>query len=124
MTEKNKINIDSWYTPTKLKVEYDGRACNSGCGKRFECPHAEIHANYLKEVFDRVSFEQRVQIIKWLSDEDFEDTVREIYDTHCSECWGTGETGENEDGEMQTCLCVHEAEQARDADNRWAGRED
>lgn len=121
--EKEKINIDSWYTPKELRaIEYDGRACTSNC-RREGCPHEEIHAEYLKEIFDKVPFETRVRIIKWLSDEDFEDTVRELYDTHCSDCWGTGEAGENEDGDEMKCLCVHEAEKAMEADAQWASRE-
>lgn len=121
MTEETKPRIESWFTPKKLLVEYDGRACHSNCRKE-GCPHEEIHAEYLKEIFDTTTYAERVQIIKWLSDNDFDDFVTELYDTHCSDCWGTGEAGENEDGDELKCLCVHEAEQAADADNAWADR--
>lgn len=117
-----KPNIDSWYTPKKLLIEYDGRACNSRCGNDIDCPHEEIHAKYLKEIFDITTLEERNRIVKWLSDNDFEDTVRELYDEHCSDCWGTQEAGEDEDGNKRYCHCAYEAEQAADANSAWADR--
>lgn len=105
----SKEMLESWYTPKKL-----GKM--TGTSK-------ENHAKKLAEIFDTVPFEERVKIVKWLSDNDFEDTVREIYDEHCSDCWGTGKGGYNDDGEMTACLCVHEAAQAADANAKWAERE-
>lgn len=85
--------IDSWFTKKEQVIEYDGRYCTSNC-RREGCPHEELWAEHLKNIFDRQSYEVREKIIKYLSDNDFEDLVREIYDTHCSDCLGTGEVGD------------------------------
>lgn len=88
-----KEKLDSWFTKKEQVVEYDGRYCTSNCRKD-GCPHIELWAEHLVNIFDRQSYEVREKIIKWLSDEDFEDQVVEIYDANCSECLGTGEVGE------------------------------
>lgn len=89
-----KPNINSWYTEKEQVIKYDGKACTSRCGNDIDCPHEEIWAKHLVDIFDIQSYDNREKIIKYLSEEDFDDYVTELYDTHCSDCLGTGEVGE------------------------------
>lgn len=106
-----------------IKIKYDGQNCTSTCRKE-GCLHEEFWAEHLKRVFGECSFADREKIVKYLSDNDFDDMVREIYEAHYCDygCWGTGED-ENEDGEKINCVCKVEAEISRAVDAAWADRE-
>lgn len=120
---KNKMitkeKLDSWFEKKEQVIEYDGRYCTSRCNNDIDCPHEELWAKHLANIFEREPFEIREKIVKYLSEQDFDDLVTEIYTTHCHECLGTGESGENEDGRMMKCFCKYEAEQIADAEEKW-----
>lgn len=100
MITEEKLN--GWYEPKALVIEYDGRYCSSDC-RRNGCPHQEVWSENLKTKFERASFNQRIEILKYLDQEEFVDIAEEIRFTHCFDCLGTGEV--RSAGELIKCHC-------------------